>query len=291
MFCDYLIDVLLFYSLRYFLIPFLVIQKRWHYWILAIPVLSFITFLLFYFVNGTWALIVLNKTFAKPTLVLYLFSLYPLLIVSVFASLSFYIRWSKQKEIEAYKSETLRQQALVDPHILMNGLNSIYELSLVGDKHLPEKIMLMSENLRFALNYKTDSGLANLKDEIDHLHKYIEMRKFIGGYKYYVRLRSDIIIDANKIMLPPAIFTAFVDNMFKYGNLSDENHPGLITITCDKKLLELHVFNNKKLTLTPGTGFGIANTEFRLRDAFGKRYKLDMKETGNDFEINLTIKL
>lgn len=288
---DYLVHVFLFYIIRYSIIPFLFFQGKWMYWCLSIPLVSLLGFLLYSLVHGLWVCISLNESFPLPTIMFFVFSLLPVLIISVLASLSFYIMWSRQKEIEAVKAENFRQQALVDPHLIMNGLNALYELSLAGDPLLPDKLLLMSENLRFALSYKAENGLVSLKEEVDNLEQYIEMRRFIAGYRLHARLSTDFSTDTRRVLVPPAIMTALVDNMFKYGDLSDRDHPGLITVACDKKRFELHVHNRKKMRHQTGTGFGIPNTHFRLKQAFGKRYKLHIAETETAFEVNLIIKL
>ena len=77
-------------------------------------------------------------------------------------------------------------QSQINPHFLLNSLQTIYALSLEKSDHTPEVILQLSEILKYTL-YETEQPKIGLQKEMQLIKDYVEM------YRYRVDpLRADI---------------------------------------------------------------------------------------------------
>ncbi len=83
----------------------------------------------------------------------------------------------RNKEIETEKSiiELSYLKAQINPHFLFNTLNTIYSLTLNGNKKATDAILLYSQITRYVLD-KIDTNLVPLEEEIEYISNYIDLQ-------------------------------------------------------------------------------------------------------------------
>lgn len=87
----------------------------------------------------------------------------------------------RQKKLEEIEKNSLRNElkflkSQIQPHILFNSLNNIYEYTLSKSDKAPELVLLLSNVLRYVL-YETTTEKVPLSDELKFIEDYIELQK------------------------------------------------------------------------------------------------------------------
>jgi two-component system LytT family sensor kinase len=111
------------------------------------------------------------------------------------------------------QSELKLIQTQVNPHFLFNTLNTIAAVT----RQDPEKARHLLQHLSnfFRKNLKRDSDVATLKEELDHVHSYLEIEKA----RFTDRLSIDVDVDDHLMNVPVPTFTLqpLVENAIKHG--------------------------------------------------------------------------
>lgn len=200
------------------------------------------------------------------------FKLFPFTIVPL--AIRLYIEWqlkSQQRnrmENEKIKAElaTLRYQ--LNPHILLNAMNSIYYLSLVKSDLTPVAVMKLSEQLRYMLYEKAE--WVELKQEVKHLRDFIDFHR-IRFPEQEVSVDIHFTEQSNNLKIPPLIFLTFIENAFKHGKPGTIDHPIKIRIFISDDFLVYQVeneFDKQRETEFVG-GAGLDNLKRRLELMYG----------------------
>ena len=168
-------------------------------------------------------------------------------------------------------------------------MNTIYALALKKSDTTPDAVMRLSKMLRYIVN-ETQADKVPLENEIDCINNYIDLQK--------MRLSDTVEITYNKkgsfndVQIAPLLLIAFVENVFKHGISTHEHSPILIAISLEGNIFSFTT-NNKifKLKDKDNTGIGIENTRKRLQLIYPYNHILNIVETENSFNVELTIKL
>jgi sensor histidine kinase YesM len=198
----------------------------------------------------------------------------------------------RMKEMEKQKVEAelkaLKMQ--VNPHFFFNTLNSLYSLSLDKSDKAPELILKLSDLMRYVI-YES-------KDDLVAIEKQLE---FLQSYVYLERLRSPEYLKVNfnvegenlDLRVAPLLFIAFIENAFKHGS-KDRSMDPFIDIRLDLTRRD-RIFLSVKNTVDPGYksktmgGVGLANVKKQLELIYAGKYTLDIAETPNGYNVELTI--
>ncbi|PLB85250.1 hypothetical protein C0T31_11935 [Dysgonamonadaceae bacterium] len=80
----------------------------------------------------------------------------------------------RNKEIETEKSviELAYLKAQINPHFILNTLNTIYSLILKGSEKAAEALLLYSQLIRYIFD-KIETNFVSLQEEIDYINKMI----------------------------------------------------------------------------------------------------------------------
>ncbi len=216
---------------------------------------------------------------------------------SMFYSIPFILvyQWWKQKNdivtLEKEKSATelnaLKQQ--INPHFLFNTLNSLYAL---GIEEKSEKtaggIAKLGTLMRYNLN-DAQKEFILLSEEIDYIKKYIELQEL--RLTKNNQLNVNILGEVGTKQIAPLLLIPFIENSFKFGISSTEQTKIDLTITIEKEILKMHLYNTiiKNRQATKGNGIGISNTRQRLAHIYPSQYELFIEETPDEFEVHLEI--
>lgn len=185
-------------------------------------------------------------------------------------------------------------QSQINPHFLLNSLQTIYALSLEKSEKSPEVILQLSEILKYTL-YETEQPRIGLDKEIQLINNYVEM------YRYRVDpVRNDIKLnvegDPEELKIAPMLLIPFIENTFKHGLQGVGGNSFVsIEIYIDSKGLEFSTRNStgpaNPLQADDRKGIGIENTKQRLELLYPGRHALKIGKEGKEYVVNLKLEL
>jgi two-component system LytT family sensor kinase len=197
----------------------------------------------------------------------------------------------KNKEIEAEKSliELAYLKAQINPHFILNTLNTIYSLVLRGSEKALDAILLYSQVIRYIFD-KIDTNLVPLQEEIDYIINYIDLQTL----RFTDTLHIEFNIEGNteKHKIAPLTFISFIENSFQYG--ISNHYQSTISIRIKAEENSIHfTTQNRKYKKNDfqhiGKNIGIKNTKRKLNLIYPDKHKLFIKETNDSFYLDLII--
>ena len=197
----------------------------------------------------------------------------------------------KNEEIEAEKSiiELAYLKAQINPHFILNTLNTIYSLTLRGSERAPDAILLYSQIVRYIFD-KIETNFVSLQEEIDYINNYIELQIL----RFTDTLNVEFKIEGNTEdhRVAPLIFISFIENSFQYG--ISNHYRSTITFSIKAVDNSIHfTAENRKCKKNDfphsGKNIGIKNTKRKLSLIYPDKHKLSIKETTDFFYIDLII--
>lgn len=196
-----------------------------------------------------------------------------------------------KEEYATLQLKLLRSQ--INPHFLFNSLNSIYSLSYLNDSRTSEKIMQLSEILRYVL-YDCDSQTVLLKKEIRYLKNYIYLNQLRGNVEQNVEL--SIEGKAERKQIAPLILIPFVENAFKHSHIAREKDATIsIGLYINNSELQFNLKNSipanirKNITFS-SHGLGLENVKRRLNLQYPNRHTLNIHSGKTSYSVDLTMK-
>ncbi len=185
-------------------------------------------------------------------------------------------------------------QNQINPHFLLNSLQTIYALSLEKSERTPDVILRLSDILKYTL-YETEHPWISLEQEIRLISDYVAM------YRYRVDpARADIQLDLEgdpgAMKIAPLLLIPFIENSFKHGLQSGPGGAFVhIKISAGHETLEFSTRNNRGnsdlLDLENRKGIGIENTRQRLELLYPGKYALRIHEEDKVFNVHLKLEL
>lgn len=192
-----------------------------------------------------------------------------------------------ENELIERDEEIRHLKAQLNPHFLFNALNNLYGTALTDPDETPDKILELSELLRYQIESSKKEHVS-LEDEVGFIRKYL-------GYEQSRNPKLSIgfstEIPSERFNLSPLLFMPFIENAIKYSSHTDK--PFLhLSITADKKTLLFKLKNNytdsgRKFS---GTNTGLSNTKKRLELMYGKKHELIIAEDKGIYSVELTLK-
>ena len=296
-----IINSMIFYLTCYWLIPNFYRQKtRRKFWFISVGILFLITFFesmvdLFWVRNNfpeKYDLEYQKDIFITT----FLFAL----VVHIFwFFIAFAYRFPIDRRRQREREQLLEKEKLqtelkflkaqIDPHTLFNGMNSIYHLIPSNPEKAQATVLRFSELLRYQL-YEVNENFIPLTHEIKYLENYIGINE--------IRKEEDAIIEyeislEEEVLVAPMIFTAFVENAFKY--LSNHSNPKenklQIHLSCENEYIHFSAKNTVDLFQKNNSigGIGIQNTINRLNLIYGEDYVLKYGLEDEGFQVLLSL--
>jgi two-component system LytT family sensor kinase len=181
-------------------------------------------------------------------------------------------------------------QSQINPHLLFNTLNFIYNEVQETSQTASESVLLLAELMNYSLRELEADSKISLEKEIEQIKRIIKINQIRFNNKLYLDIEYNG--DFNDARFVPLGLLPFVENMFKHGDLTDRNNPGKITISYNGKIMEFITLNKKRTTRKPEShGIGVKNVTKRLDNIYNNAYSLITKDLGNDFCVHLTVHL
>jgi two-component system LytT family sensor kinase len=311
--------ILLFYLNYFYLVPSLLLQKKyWLYFAFAVSLIAiFMIIRINYFIPEIRHLrpenmLPLKMMSTDPEIFIKgehrrsemrqpLFfkigpSFFYILILTISAIIrtltAFYNDQQNKLIAETHRTNTeliyLRKQT--NPHFLFNSLNSIYSLAHKKSDLVPDAIVTLSELMRYML-YETDNKTVALEKEINYIQNYIELQK--------LRLNNieDIFInihgDTRNKFIEPLLLISFVENAFKYGTDYKGTAHVKIKIFILENSLDFWIENTIENYIKDpdNSGIGLANIKNRLDLLYPNAHDLQITEEDKYYAVHLNLKL
>lgn len=302
-------QIILSYTLIYFLIPKYIFKKKYvTFIILFILLLYFCTcisrFLTIYVVEdinqrgyekeSLWQII----TQYKVLLGRYSF----IVFIAPLLMLPFKLikdRFEERSQIEELKKEKVAAElnflkAQIHPHFLFNTLNNLYLLTLEKSDQAPGLVIKLSEILDYIL-YKCNAEYVPLNSEVQLLNNYIELEKLRNGAGLSIEFKVNV--DSEDYKIAPLILLTLVENAFKHGVNRDPNNPQVnIVLNVENGKLTFKVENTipTESVSRMGAGkegIGLKNMKRQLELSYNKEYSLSQKVIDNFYKTQLIINL
>jgi hypothetical protein len=210
--------------------------------------------------------------------------------------IQFFKHWSiKQQEWlnvqqEKFTTELKLLKAQVHPHFLFNTLNNIYSFALDSSPKTPGMILKLSNLLSYML-YDCRTDEVRLEKELDIMQDYIALESERYGDK--IAISWNVSGDISDQFIAPLLLLPFIENAFKHGTSDQIEQSWLkVNIAFYNHILEVRISNSKNTsTLVDKKGIGIANIKKRLAFTYPGHHSLKINDTGNTFDIFMTIDL
>ena len=189
------------------------------------------------------------------------------------------------KDIINFKSELSFLKQQLNPHFLLNAMNNLYGESLTEPDKLPDRILNLSEMLRYQIE-ATKKDYVSLNEEIAFIKKYLEYYTFRNEHLVIIQNWEETF---DEIEIPPLFFLPLVENAVKFSGETTAPF-----ISADLKIKH----HNLSFTLTnnfletgsrlSSTGIGIENLKRRL-EVYGLKHELSWTKEKDIFTIKLKI--
>lgn len=220
-------------------------------------------------------------------------------IVAVSHAALYYRRYhERDAQLARARLQTLQTQ--LQPHFLFNTLNTISELVHRDPKSADRTIVRLGDLLRRALETENSPEIT-LRQELEFLEKYLEIEKT----RFHDRLTINFAIAPETLdaCLPSMILQPLAENAVRHG-ISSRPGAGIIDISAEQidGILELKISDdgagfaesydgaNGSDNGLPREGIGLSNTRKRLRQLYGERQQLILRDrAAGGLEVSVQI--
>ena len=191
----------------------------------------------------------------------------------------------KEKETEHLRTELSFLRGQVNPHFMLNVLNSMVLLAR-RKSDLLEPVLMELAGLMSYMLYNTNNEKIGLEDEIKYLQAYIDLQLLRFGDDVTVQFNTSGMLDNRYI--EPMLLIPLVENAFKHGiGLVGQPEIGIDIRTVKDDRLSMTV-RNKYNPLIGGldnrpTGIGLKNLRKRLELIYPGQFELN---TGHNYHVD-----
>ena len=196
-------------------------------------------------------------------------------------------------EAQLIKSRNAYLQQQINPHMLFNALNFVYNSTQKYSDDAAQCIWLLSEIMRFSLEEAGPDGKIKLDREVEQIENLIAINRYRFKEPLYLKLEMHGDFSRHKII--PLILLTLTENLFKHGNLTEVSAPAVLKLTTDETgQLTFYTRNLKKSKNAhprQRKALGLQNIRLRMDSFYKDNYKLEINKPGEFHELTLTLKL
>lgn len=146
-------------------------------------------------------------------------------------------------ELEKKQQQLQNLQLQINPHLLLNSLNTIYNLAQNKKTEEVQGFALnLSKYFRYVLRDITE--FVTIRSEMEFISSYIKVQKVRYPDRFYVMF--DVAEDLMEQLIPPLIIQNFLENSTKYALKADEEIEVLIIIREYGSKLRISICDNGK---------------------------------------------
>jgi two-component system, LytTR family, sensor kinase len=208
----------------------------------------------------------------------------------LYGAIFFLVRYAHYNELREVELKFSRQElelsslrSQFNPHFLFNNLNNIYSLVYERSPNALPAIASLSELLRYMLY---DAGeLVSFEKEVTYMKSYVALQQ--------MRFEEEIAVDFHvegslkEIDGPPLLFTPFLENAFKHGDLSRGLSVHLLAE--GGKIIFLCRNNVAPRKNHASGGIGLENIRKRLELVYPGRHHLQISNEDGIFSVKLEL--
>lgn len=209
--------------------------------------------------------------------------------------------FEKQQELERIEKNKLTSElkflkSQIQPHILFNSLNNLYNFALSKSDKAPELILQLSNVLRYIL-YETTTEKVALSKELDFVTDYIALQEIQFEGRGTIDYSLNKVEHIASLNIAPFILIPFIENSFKHSFGTKIRGVDIkIKINLEENQLQLLVSNNfeksnKANTELTYSGIGLKNVKKRLDLLYPKQYNLSLKTSEEYYHVQLDLTL
>lgn len=177
--------------------------------------------------------------------------------------------------------ELLKQQ--VNPHFLFNSLNTLKSMVEIGDEHVADFIVKLSDFYRFSLEQRRSDVIA-LSEELEILQAYLFLLK--ARFEDGINLTIDIGTQQRLTYVPPFTLQLLVENCIKHNVVSLEQ-PLRISLYATGDTLVMENNLQPKTYPEASTRLGLANIDQRYLHILDKN--IIVEENASNFKVILPL--
>ena len=206
---------------------------------------------------------------------------------------------SEQRTLEASQLETRLVEAQLQslqrqlhPHFLFNTLNTIAGLIRTNVNAADTMIDQLGDLLRMALHTSNQQEVP-LKQELEALHKYLDIEQTRLGPRLHVRMQVDA--DTLDTLVPNLLLQPLVENAVRHG-IAPHSRPGSITVEARRQddQLALHVTDSgygvpPERLQALNSGVGLANTRARLERLYPGAHAFTFSNGMTGFRVSVVL--
>lgn len=202
-----------------------------------------------------------------------------------------YVLRESQLKAQLLDSKIRSLQSQLQPHFLFNSLNDIAALVDESPEKAQECIADLSDLLRSTLQLK-DTKFIALEEELELLHKYLEIERIRYGNK--LKVKETVMGEIQALKVPPLLLQPIIENSLKHGFSYDHDQLEIdIKISIQSGKLRIGIFNNGK-PLPEGRdhfGIGLSNILNRLETLYEGNYvfEMDNKKEGDGVQTLIEV--
>jgi sensor histidine kinase YesM len=294
-FLDMLFALALIYFNLYFLFPRYFKKRLYNHYLLGIFISAVAFFLTSYGIQQIYIVYFgkIEKFAVHFDIISFIdYSLFPVVFLCATTGYKVFKEWIADQERfanlekEKLNAELSQLKNQVNPHFLFNTLNNLNVLVQTNPDKASDIILGLSDVLRYQI-YDSQHDKVSLQKDIEIIEQYLELEKI---------RRDDLNIHVVKngnfsgVLVPPLLFTNFVDNAVKYSNTRGASFINIF-FKVENKQLYFEITNSKseQKATTESSGLGVQNVKKRLDLLYGAAHSLKIMEEAEIFIIKLTI--
>lgn len=191
----------------------------------------------------------------------------------------------REMEINLLKEHT-------NPHFIFNALNGLYGLSLEKPERLPDKILQLSDIIRYNVQWSTVKWIS-LKQELTYLRQYIDFEsdRKSSYVQVSARLEPNVALFAKKIA--PMLLIFFVENAFKHVGRASSGCFIQVDMQSDGDFILFSVENtfSKNASISYALQTGIQNVKRRLEILYPTNFFLDVQTKDEVYRVDLRLNI
>ena len=197
----------------------------------------------------------------------------------------------RNEEVEKEKlvTELSFLKSQINPHFLFNTLNNIYSLALVKSDATAGAVLKLSSIMRYVLN-ETKHDWVPLEKEIDFINDFIDLQKVRLTDKMSIRFSVSGNVEGQQIA--PLILIPFIENAFKYGVSTKDASEIVLELRAENGTITFFIRNKihkSENANKENTAIGLKNTRRRLELLYPDKHTLTVSEENNQFIVNLIL--
>jgi len=182
-------------------------------------------------------------------------------------------------------------RAQLNPHFMYNTLNFFYSEAISTSPQLADGILSLATMMR-TVTELSNKSLISVYNELEHIRNYIQLQRLRFGDQMYLLFEVEGQEHERHLYLPPLVLISLVENIFKYGELADPNHPASIQVRLEENEIHYVSYNLKKEfpTYSQG-GVGMQNIDNQLTLLYKEKYKRVIEEQDDTYCVEMHILL